>query len=60
MYVMHMKGRGKVAVDVLFISVNASFYKVLFVLHLWNSRQDMKIYGQVKHRKENQASEKGE
>lgn len=46
------KAEGKQqTVDALFISVTASFYKVLFVLHLWNTRQDIKIYGQVKHRK---------
>ena len=48
MYV-HMKGRGKVADSghTLIISVTVSFYKALFVLHLWNTRQDIKIYGRV-------------
>lgn len=46
MYV-HTKGRGKVADSghTLIISVMALFYKVLFVFHLWNVRQDIKIYG---------------
>lgn len=53
------KGEGKrQTVDTLFISVTASFYEVLFVLHLWIARQDIKIYGQIK-RKINRASEKG-
>lgn len=43
-------GEGKwQTVDILIISVTASFYKVLFVLHLWNARQEIKIYGRVKH-----------
>lgn len=33
----------------LTISVTASFYKVLFVLHLWNAGQEIKMYGWVKH-----------
>lgn len=30
---------------ILTISVTASFHKVLFVLHLWNAGQEVKIYG---------------
>lgn len=33
------------------ISVTASFYNILFVLHLWNAGQDVKMCGQVKHMK---------
>lgn len=57
-YVMRMNG--KAADSGCTLSVTASFYKVLFVLHLWNARQDIKIYGQVKHRRGKLSSEKGE
>lgn len=31
------------------ISTTASFYKVLFVLHLGNAGQEVKMFGSVKH-----------